>query len=157
MLQIGDYIEVSDLIELAGVKNAYGTQCGIIVNKKSNLTIIKPKLPTKKRPTDYPNEWDPKITGLLHFCGTNKGQTSKQTIQNLNSNLNKHVNEGIFPIYVYVCYPNNTYRYMGEFVRVPQYDEWVELDGKKIISFGLISKNINETERIITEMIDVYW
>jgi len=156
MMQIGDYIEAPELAKLAGVRNARGMQCGILINKKTNLTIIKPKLPDKKRPLDYPNRWDSDKIGILHFCGTNKGQSSKQIIQNLESPLNKHVNEAIFPIHVFLCYPDSRYRYMGEFIRTPQHDKWVELDGKKVISFGLISKDIEKTKQIIIKMMNPY-
>lgn len=150
MTHIGDYVCVDELVSLAGVKNSYGIQCGILVNDVASSIILIPKLPTSIQ--NYPNQWDPEIVGLLHFCGTNKGQTKQVTEQTLHSKLNKSVNDGVHPINVYIRYPDKRYRFMGEFARVPKYDEWIELDGKRVIVFGLMSKNIKETEAIIKEM-----
>lgn len=152
MIRVGDFIDGVKLAELAGAKNAHGTQCGILVNEKIPLTLLTPKLPGDLI-QNYSNRWDPEIIGLLYFFGTNKGLNKMHTWQNMETKLNKSVNESLYPMHVYVRYPGQRYRFMGEFIRIPKYDEWVELDGKYVKKFGLISKNIEAVEPIIKEMI----
>jgi len=73
--------------------------------------------------------------------------------QNLESKLNKYLNEAIYPIIVFVRYPDHRFRYMGEFMRLPKYDCTFDLYDKDVYSFGLVSKNIDTVENIICEIL----
>ncbi len=142
MTKIGEYVGVEQIVEEAGVKSAAGLQCGILVNdddKRTTLIIALPGVGTPR----YPNYWDQKKIGVLHYCGTDKGQSKSIPKQNINSRLNSAVNTGVYPIHVYIRHPNHVFRYMGEFIRCREYDEELENGGKIIYRFGLISKNID--------------
>ncbi len=152
MTDIGSYVSVDYIIRETGVVSEMGLQCGILVNDKDQKIILIQHLNNKNN-EKYPNYWDEKSIGMLHYCGTNKGQTKEFNRQNLNSKLNGALNDGKYPIYVYVRYPGPKYRFMGRFTRLPKYDEELNYHEKVIYRFGLISNNIDATESIIRELI----
>jgi len=155
MLKIGEFYEANKIAELAGVKGARGLQCGIFVNDNNKTTILIQTISKEGMTENYPNKWDEESIGVLHYCGTNKGQTKDIPKQSLESKLNKHVNEAIFPIHVFVKYPEQYFQYLGEFIRLPKYDETINIDGKDIYLFGLVSKNIELTEMIIRKIMSI--
>ena len=153
MTKIGDYVGVQQIVEEAGVKSAAGLQCGILVNDDGKRTTLIIALPGAKTPR-YPNYWDQKDVGVLHYCGTDKGQTKRILKQNINSRLNSAVNTGRYPIYVYIRHPNHEFRYMGEFSRCTEYDEELTNRGKTIYRFGLISKDVDAVAPILNSYFD---
>ena len=148
MTKIGEFVGVQQIVEEAGVKSPAGLQCGILVNDKDKRTTLIIALPGGRIPR-YPNYWDRKEIGVLHYCGTDKGQIKSIPKQNIESRLNSAVNTGRYPIHVYIRHPNYDFRYMGEFVRCREYDEELENRGKIIYRFGLISKNVDEVAPIL--------
>lgn len=111
-----------------------------IIRKNNHSFVI---LVLNRNGEKYPNVWHEDVPTLLSYCGTNKGQIGVVKEQNLNSMLNKHVNEELCPIYVML---NDGERYisLGRFSRLSKYDDFVTINGKKIYRFGLISRNIEE-------------
>jgi hypothetical protein len=130
-----------------------GLQSGIIVNEKDKRTILVQTIAKDSNSNPYPNRWDEYIPGMIHYCATRKGVLSSVKTINLESKLNKCVNLNIYPIYIFVRYPEKYFRFMGEFVRLPKYDEKiVDKDGKEIFIFSLISKNIDLVMPYINEI-----
>ena len=109
MLKLGDFYNVNGISTLAGVKNNRGIQCGILVNETKKITVLIQTISGKGYVGPYPNRWDEVTIGVLHFCGTNKGLRKEIKKQNLESKLNKHVNKELFPIHVFVRYPEHTF------------------------------------------------
>jgi len=155
MLKIGEFYKATDIAELAGVKGPRGLQCGILVNDSNKITILIQTIPKYGMTENYPNKWDKESIGVLHYCGTNKGQIKSIPKQSLESKLNKHVNEAIFPIHVFVRYPKHHFQYLGEFIRLPKYDETIIINDKDVYLFGLVSKNIELTETIIHKIMSI--
>lgn len=152
MTDIGSFVNVDYIVRETGVVSEMGLQCGILVNDKSQKIILI-QHPHSGNNAGYPNYWDEKCIGMLHYCGTNKGQTKEFDRQNLNSRLNGSLNNGKYPIYVYVKFPGPKYMFMGRFTRLPLYDEELEYKGKTIYRFGLVSNNIDATEPLIRDLI----
>jgi len=144
-LNIGDYYKSSDVATIAGVNGVNGLQSGIFVNDDDKITILLQKNTSPNSITRYPNVWDEKEVGVLHYCGTNKGQIKEIKTQNLKSKLNRHVDMAIYPIYVFSLDPYfkqyTRYMCLGEFNRAKEYDKMVEVNGKNVYSFGLRSNN----------------
>lgn len=149
MFDLCSIISTDDLVEFSDVDGPMGLQSGIIVNDKDRRTILVQTI-SDDRKNPYPNEWDDKIPGMIHYCATRKGLSTSISKINLDSRLNKHVNLNIFPIFLFVRYPNKTFRFMGEFIRLPRYDRgYFVSEGKEGYMFALISKNIDSIEDYI--------
>lgn len=134
MLEIGEQIAKGELAPLVGAKPG-GTQCGILVNPEQRFTVL-----VFRSSANYPNKFDVDVPGLLLYCGTNKGQTREVSRQNLDSRLNRHVNEEIYPIYVLID-GGHYYISLGRFTRASEYDQWLTIKSKEVYRFGLMSVN----------------
>ena len=154
-LSIGDVISSDELAIIAGVKNGLGLQCGILVNDKDRLTVLVMSCTSSGITSNYPNYWDEETIGILHYCGTNKGLTKVASKQNLNSRLNKAVNEGTYPIQVYARIDAGMYRYLGLFKRIPALDKELIYEGRTIYQFGLVSTNIDSSSKYIEDIIEL--
>ncbi len=152
MFDLCSTVTANDLIDFSGVDGPMGLQSGIIVNDRDRRTILVQTV-SSDRDNPYPNEWDDEIPGIIHYCATRKGIASSASGISLESRLNRHVNLNIYPIFLFVRYPDRTFRFMGEFVRLPKYDRgYFVNEGKEGYMFALISKNIDSIERFIDEI-----
>ena len=151
MTEIGQTVDFDHVCSVANV-TPEGFWGGILVNNHDNLLILIQNEDSSK-PSKYPNYWDEGIIGLLHYCGTNKHQSKNNPVQNLMVAENKILNEGSRPIFVYLRFKAGKYIYLGEFTRVPKYDDEVEYAGKRMYRFGLISNNINAIRHIVIDII----
>ena len=151
MTEIGQLVDTDYLMIETKVKPG-AFRGGILVNNVDRKLILIQKT-SSKEPLNYPNYWDEKCIGLLHYCGTNKHQSKEIEEQNLNVQENDILNKGTYPIYVYLYYQNGTYRYLGTFSRLPKYDDVLFYNGKRMHRFGLISNNIEAVHPYIDEII----
>jgi len=152
MFDLGEELDSDDLIAFSGVDGFRGLQSGIIVNDEEKRTILIQTIAPNKDQNPYPNKWDDVIPGMIHYCATRKGISTSVNTLSMDSKLNRHVNLNIFPIYLFVRYPDKSFRFMGEFVRLPKYDEKHVSDGKDVYVFALISKNIDKIEGYVSEI-----
>ena len=159
-LTISDYYKSDEIAIIAGVNGVNGLQSGIFVNDDDKIIILLQKNTSPRSIMRYPNVWDEDEVGILHYCGTNKGQIKEIRTQNLQSRLNRHVNMAVYPIHVFSLDPYfkqyTRYMYLGEFSRAKEYDKIVEVDGKNVYSFGLRSKNVDRIHNHITEIISSF-
>ncbi len=152
MFDLGSILDSDDLVKFCDVDGRKGLQAGIIINETDHRTILIQTLTKNMSENRYPNKWDDNIPCMIHFYATRKGVTSKIKRINLESRLNKYVNEGIYPIYLFARYPDTSFRFLGEFVRLPKYDVRV-IDGEnESYVFALISKNIASIEKYVDEI-----
>ncbi len=152
MYDLCSQVFAKDLIEFSAVNGPAGLQSGIIVNDEDQRTILVQTISNYWETNPYPNTWDENIPGMIHYCATRKGVSSSIHTINLESRLNRFVNLNIYPIYIFVRYPDKTFRFMGEFVRLPEYDERKMVNGYEVYVFALISKNVEAIEGTVREI-----
>ncbi len=151
---IGDIVKIDVLIKMAGVKNEYGLQSGILVNDNDKLSILKMEQKNDSINVNYPNYWDEQTIGILHYCGTDKGLTKKSPDQNLNSKLNNAIFTGKYPIHVFVKQEGKLFLYLGVFERIPAMDVKLEYKNHMIYQFALVSRNIDAVEPYISKILN---
>ena len=152
MTEIGQTVDFNHVCYAANV-TPEGFWGGILVNDRDNSLILIQN-EDRSKPSKYPNYWDENVIGLLHYCGTNKHQSKNIPAQNLKVAENKILNEGSRPIFVYLRIKASKYIFLGEFIRVPKYDDEIEYDGKIMYRFGLISSNISAIRHIVMNLIN---
>lgn len=152
MFDLCSKVSIEEIIEFANVEGPTGLFGGIRVNDKNKRTILIQTIHSNVDSNPYPDRWDDDIPGMVHYCATRKGVPSSVTSVNLNSKLNMFVNLGIYPIFLFVRFPDKTYKYMGEFIRLSKYDEDYVLNGYQVYVFALISKNINAIQDTVSDI-----
>ena len=136
---------------IADVNGKEGIRGGIFHNKKENSLILIQNL--KQEDQKYPNYWDERCIGLIHYCGTDKGITSKSEGQSVNPDtLNGLLNEGKCPIHLYLRESTDRYCYFGRFTRLPKYDEKLRINNRLVYRFGLVSNSIDVLAPRISEI-----
>lgn len=151
MTEIGEVVDSNHVYKAANV-TPQGFRGGILKNDLEN-TLILIQNTEDTETSKYPNYWDESCIGLLHYCGTNKHQSNSVPVQNLNVIENQILNDGSRPIIVYLRCKRGKYVYLGEFTRLPRYDDMVEFNGKEMFRFGLISNNIDAIRPLVTKII----
>lgn len=152
MTEIGECIDSDAFVKAVNLDSKKAIRGGIFFNEKEECIVLLQRV--GKAPA-YPNYWDEDCIGLLHYCGTNKGLSSgcdKQTLAP--GTLNGRLNEGLYPIHLYVLRKDNSYCYFGKFTRLKKYDEELEIKGRVVYRFGLISNNIDSIRPMVCDIIE---
>lgn len=152
MTEIGECIDSDAFVKATNLESKKAIRGGIFFNEKEENIILLQRV--GKEPA-YPNYWDEDCIGLLHYCGTNKGLSSSCDKQTLASDtLNGRLNEGLYPIHLYVSHKANSYCYFGKFTRLKKYDEELKIDDRTVYRFGLISNNIDAIRPMVCSIIE---
>ena len=152
MYSVGDVLNSEEVARFSGVKNSNGLQCGILVNDIDKVSVLIMGRKENNIASYYPNYWDEKTIGILHYCGTNKGLAKDIPKQSLDSKLNSAIYRRTYPIHVMVRNPDKTYLYLGIFERIPDMDKPIDYDNRIIYQFALVSRNIDKVESLIKEL-----
>ena len=152
MTEIGECIDSDAFVKAANLDSKKAIRGGIFFNEKEESIVLLQRVGEKPA---YPNYWDEDCIGLLHYCGTNKGLSSSCDKQTLAPDtLNGRLNEGLYPIHLYVLRKDNSYCYFGKFTRLKKYDEELEIKGRVVYRFGLISNNIDSIRPMVCDIIE---
>ena len=151
MTEIGEFIDSDSFAIVADVNGKNGIRGGIFHNKQDNSLFLIQNM--RQEDQKYPNYWDKGCIGLLHYCGTDKGITSRSEGQSVNPDtLNGLLKEGKCPIHLYLRENTNRYCYFGRFTRLPKYDEKLKINNRLVYRFGLVSNNIDVLTPRISEI-----